>query len=111
MTTEFMDAAVDMLGVLTVILAMIIGVVLFLKYYRFQNFARTKTSHLRLVNMLPLAPKKSLALVEIQDRWLVLAVTQDAVTLITVLDRPGEGGGTADEPKSPIDESCSGAGC
>ncbi len=45
---------------------------------------------MRVLSSLSIAPKRSIALVEIRDEWLVVGVGTDSVTLLTRMDRPEE---------------------
>ena len=87
METDFGSALLKMLGSLILILGMIFGLFYFFKKAKGGTFAFTKNP-LRLVSLLNLGPRRSVALVEIDDQWLVLGVTSDQITLLDKRAKP-----------------------
>lgn len=77
---------------------MVLGLIVCLFYVfkkiRFGPAATAGLARMRLLSTLSLAPKRTVALVEIRDQWLVVGVGTDAVTLLTSMPRPED----ADRP-------------
>ncbi len=45
---------------------------------------------MRILSILNLAPKRSIALIEVLDQWMVVGIGTDNITLISKVDRPEE---------------------
>ena len=98
MGSELGMASLKMIGSLMIVLGLIIGLFYALKRLRFRAFQSGPTRQMRLITTLNLAPKRALALVELNDQWFIIGVGAESVRLITQMDRPpeGEAGGVAD---------------
>jgi flagellar protein FliO/FliZ len=94
-------SAVRTAGALLLILGVIFCLFYLLKRARFGGASAAGASRMRLLSSLSIAPKRSIALVEIRDEWLVVGVGTDSVTLLTRMDRP--------EEASPVEMSGGGA--
>ena len=70
------------------VLGLIVCLFYVLKKIRFGPTAAAGLSRMRLLSTLSLAPKRTVALVEVRDQWLVVGVGTDAVTLLTAMPRP-----------------------
>jgi flagellar protein FliO/FliZ len=81
------SAVMKMLGSLILILGLIFVFFYFLKKVKGGTFAFTK-SPLHLISVLNLAPRRSIALVEVNEQWLVLGVTPDRITVLDKMVKP-----------------------
>ena len=79
-----------MAGSLVLIIGLILIFVYLLKRYRIGPLSLNRSPVFRLLGSLNLAPKRSIALVEIHNQWLVLGVGTERVTLLSKMDRPIE---------------------
>lgn len=71
-----------------VILALILSVFYLLRRFRMNSFSQCNIPPMRLLGTLNIAPKRSIAMVEICDQWLVVAIGAEDINLLTKLDRP-----------------------
>ncbi len=98
MTGDLAASAVKTVGALLVVLGIIICLFYLIKRFRL-GAAGGRAPDMRLLGTLSLGPKRAVALVEVLDRWLVVGVGADTVTLLTSMERPEgapprtEGGG------------------
>jgi flagellar biosynthetic protein FliO len=92
--SELGMASLKMIGSLMIVLGLIIGLFYALKRLRFRTFQAGPTRQMRLITTLNLAPKRALALVELNDQWFIIGVGAESVRLITQMDRPPESEGT-----------------
>jgi flagellar protein FliO/FliZ len=90
MTGELETAAIRTLASLGLVVGLIVCLFYLLRRWRLGALGPNNQSAMRLIGTLSLAPRRSLALVEIADQWLVVGVGADQVTLITKLERPPE---------------------
>ena len=90
MEAEFAGAFMKMIGALLFVLGLILLLIYFLKKFRLKTFALAPDSRMHLIGTLSLAPKRSLALVEIMDQWILIGVGAENLTLISKLERPEE---------------------
>jgi flagellar protein FliO/FliZ len=90
LTSELGMASLKMIGSLMIVLGLILGLFYTLRRLRLRAFQSGPTRQMRLITTLNLAPKRALALVELNDRWLVIGVGAEGVRLITQMDRPPE---------------------
>ncbi len=95
METDLTLSALKTAGSLLIILGLIACLFYSLKRLRFGSAAGPGLSRMRVLTTLSLAPKRSIAIVEVLDEWLVVGVGTDSVTLLTRIDRP-EGLGAAE---------------
>ncbi|RPI70573.1 MAG: hypothetical protein EHM45_24705, partial [Desulfobacteraceae bacterium] len=61
------------------------------------TFACAKNS-LRLVGLLNLGPRRSVALIEVDEQWLILGVTADRITLLDKRTKPPRDPAAVREP-------------
>ncbi|MBN1106935.1 MAG: flagellar biosynthetic protein FliO [Deltaproteobacteria bacterium] len=90
MNADFADATVKMAGSLLLILGLIFCFFYLMRRFRFRSLSGGVHPRMRLVQLLNLAPKRALALVEVCDQWLVLGVGTESVQLVSKIDRPEE---------------------
>ena len=90
MTGELETAAIRTVASLGLVVGLIVGLFYVFRRWRFGALAANNQAAMRLVGTLSLAPRRSLALVEIDDQWLVVGVGADHVTFIAKLERPPE---------------------
>jgi flagellar biosynthetic protein FliO len=100
MIGDFGAASIKMVGSLILILGLIICLFYFLKKFRPNVFPLGKDPMMRLVGTLNLAPKRSLALVEICGQWLVVGIGTESVALVSKVDRPEATGEPYENPGS-----------
>jgi flagellar biosynthetic protein FliO len=86
--TDFTVNALKTAGSLLLILGLIVCLFYVLRRLRFGSATPLSLSRMRVLTTLSLAPKRSIAIVEILDEWLVVGVGTDSVTLLTRIDRP-----------------------
>ncbi|MFH1491512.1 MAG: flagellar biosynthetic protein FliO [Pseudomonadota bacterium] len=98
MAGDFGAASIKMVGSLMLILGLIIGLFYLLKRFRLNAFSMGKNPMMRHIGTLSLAPKRSLALVEICGQWLVVGIGADNITLISRVDAPSETGQFENHP-------------
>jgi flagellar protein FliO/FliZ len=85
-------ATLKMLGSLLLIVGIILCMFYLIKRSRFSPLSINRQSKMRVIGTLSLAPKRSIALVEVYNQWLILGVGTENVTLLSKVDRPhGEG--------------------
>jgi flagellar biosynthetic protein FliO len=91
-------ATLKMIGSLLIVLGLIFGFFYGLKQLRSRAFASGPARQMRLLTTLNLAPRRSLALVELDDQWFVIGVGAESVRLISQMQRPpaSEAAGVAD---------------
>lgn len=89
--SDFGSAAIRMIGSLILILGVIVCIFYLIKRVRLGALTMGKTARMRLVSTLSLAPKRSVALVEVGGRWLVLGVGAENVSLLSEFDEPPRG--------------------
>ena len=90
MTGELETAALRTVAALGLVVGLIVCLFYVFRRWRFGALAANNQAAMRLVGTLSLAPRRSLALVEIDDQWLVVGVGADHVTFIAKLERPPE---------------------
>lgn len=90
MEADLAASAVKTAGALILILGVIVCLFYLLKKARIGPASAGGLSRMRVLSSLSIAPKRSIALVEIRDEWLVVGVGTDSVTLLTRMDRPEE---------------------
>jgi flagellar biosynthetic protein FliO len=79
-----------MAGSLVLIIGLILVFVYLLKRYHIGPLSSNRSPVFKLLGTLSLAPKRSIALVEINKQWLVLGVGTERVNLLSKMDRPEE---------------------
>jgi flagellar biosynthetic protein FliO len=92
-----------MLGYLIVVILVILCVSYLLRRLRLGTYALRKSPQMRLLGMLSLAPKRSVALVDVCGEWLVLGVGVESVALLSKLEKVPDmerapSGDTGDSP-------------
>ncbi len=89
MSSELGTISLRMVGSLVAVLGLIL--LLFYAAKRLRLRSSSAGSHIpqmRLLGTLSLAPKRTLALVEFSDQWLIVGVGAESVSLISKMDRP-----------------------
>jgi flagellar biosynthetic protein FliO len=81
-------ATIKMLGALLLVLGIIIGLFYLAKRLRWGRLSFNRYPAMRMIGTLSLAPKRSVAMVEVCGQWLVLGVGSETVTLLCRLDNP-----------------------
>ena len=97
MEGDFMSALIKMAITFTLVVFLIVALLFLLKKYRLRSFSLKGLPEMRLISMLHLAPKRSIALVEVCGQWLLVGVGTENVALLTRLDPPPEAA-DAEEP-------------
>ena len=90
MTGELETAAIKTIVSLGLVVGLIVCLFYVLRRWRFGALSANNQRAMRLVSTLSLAPRRSLALVEIAEQWFVVGVGADHVTFIAKLERPPE---------------------
>jgi len=96
MTAEFGSLSLKMAGSLALVLGLIITLLYIVKRVRWSTLSYAGYPEMRLIGTLTLAPKRSIALIEICDQWLVVGIGTENVTLLSKFDPP-EGHSPADD--------------
>jgi flagellar biosynthetic protein FliO len=81
------EAWLKMLGTLLLVVGLIVFVFYVAKRLRLAPLPGGKEVRMRLLGTLHLAPKRSVALVEVSGEWLVLGVGTESISLLSKLDR------------------------
>jgi len=102
MGADVAASAVKTLGSLFLVLGLIVCLFYVIKRMRFGSPSASEAARMRLLGTLHLAPKRSVALVEVRDQWLVLGLGTESVTLLSSMTRP-------EEIERPNPENASGA--
>jgi flagellar biosynthetic protein FliO len=82
--------AIKTAGSLLLVLGLIICLFYFLKKMRFGSSSTPGAARLRLISSLSVAPKRSVALLELRDQWLVVGIGTESVTLLSQMNRPDD---------------------
>ena len=90
MDTNFLAASFKMVMILIVITGLIFALIYMLRKFRLQTLALKKIPEIRLISTLNLNYKRSIALVEVCDQWLVVGVGGQNVNLLAKLERAPE---------------------
>lgn len=90
-----MDTDFNMLSFKLAIFLMVIFALMILFYFIIRRvkggtFAMGKYSVMKNLATLHLAPKRSLALVEVCDQWLLVGVGTENISLISKIDKPSD---------------------
>jgi flagellar biosynthetic protein FliO len=96
--TDFNMLSFKLAIFLLVIFALMILFFFIIKRMKGGSFSMGKYPVIRNVATLPLAPKKSLTLVEVCDQWLLVGVGTENISLISRIDKPSD----ASQPESNI---------
>lgn len=97
LASDFGTAALKASGSLLLVVGLIICLFFLVRRFRFGGLPYNGHPRMRLLGKLHLAPKRAIALVEVEDQWLVLGVGTESVTLISTLAPPPDSGG----PRQP----------
>jgi len=81
-------ATLKMLGALLLVLGIIIGLFYLAKRLRWGGMPLNRYPAMRMIGTLTLAPKRSVAMVEVCGQWLVLGVGSETVNLLCKLEEP-----------------------
>lgn len=88
MSADFGMASIKMLGSLIIVLGLIIGLFVLLTRLRVNSLSVSRFPNMRVIRNLNLGPKRSVALIEICDQWLLLGIGTESVNLIKEIPRP-----------------------
>ena len=94
---DFLGQAVKTLVLLVVFSILVFAVVLLLKRFRGVTLSTRTVTEARIVSTLPLPLRKSVVIVEVKDRLLVLGVGTETVTLLEKIEAPPITQPTGDE--------------
>jgi len=81
-------ASLKMGAALLLVIGVIFGLYYLSKKIRDSRFSLNKYSTMRVIGSLSLAPKRSIALVEVCGEWLVLGVGTESITLLRRIEDP-----------------------
>lgn len=81
-------ASLKMGAALLLVIGVIFGLYYLSKRIRDSRFSLNKYSTMRVIGSLSLAPKRSIALVEVCGEWLVLGIGMESVTLLRRIEAP-----------------------
>ena len=100
-TADMTAATFKMLASLALIIGVIIVVFYLLKRLRSFSTVSQGGPSMRIVSSLPIAPKRSVTVVEVGDKWLVLGVGTDNINLLSTMEPAGEAPGKNHSPGRP----------
>ena len=88
MDSGFYSDFLKMIGILILCVGAIFALLYLIRRFqsRYMNFGGYP--QIRLIHSVTVAPKRSVVIVEIADKWLVLGVGSESVTLLKELDPP-----------------------
>ncbi len=81
-------ASLKMGAALFIVIGMILGLYYLSRKLRDGRFVNRKASSMRVIGSLSLAPKRSVALVEVCGEWLVLGIGTESITLLRRFENP-----------------------
>lgn len=88
---SFVKALVKGLGALFIILALIYGFVWILRFFmNKKSFGNPTSDQIRVLSTTYIAPKKSVALLQVYEKAILIGVSEDSMTTLTELDEEGE---------------------
>lgn len=90
MSADFGIASIKMVGSLIIVLALLIGLFILLSRLHLHPLSGKGFPSMRVLGNLNLGPKRSIALVEICDQWLIVGIGAESVTLLKEIPRPPE---------------------
>lgn len=81
-------ASLKMGAALFIVIGMILGLYYLSRKLRDGRFLLRKSSGMRVIGSLSVAPKRSVALVEVCGEWLVLGIGTESITLLSRFENP-----------------------
>lgn len=88
---SFVRALVKGLGALILILALIYGFVWILRFFmNKKSFGNPTSDQIRVLSTTYIAPKKSVALLQVYEKAILIGVSENSMTTLTELDEEGE---------------------
>lgn len=81
-------ASLKMGAALLLVIGVIFGLYYLSRKIRDGRFSLNRYSAMRVIGSLSLAPKRSIALVEVCDEWLVLGIGTESITLLRRIEDP-----------------------
>jgi len=81
-------ASLKMAAALFIVIGMILGLYYLSKKLRDGRFLLKRSPSMRVIGSLSLAPKRSVALVEVCGEWLVLGIGTESITLLRRFEEP-----------------------
>jgi flagellar protein FliO/FliZ len=81
-------ASLKMAAALFIVIGMILGLYYLSKKLRDGRFLLKRSPSMRVIGSLSLAPKRSVALVEVCGEWLVLGIGAESITLLRRFEEP-----------------------
>ena len=97
MDSGFYSDFVKMIGILILCIGAIFALLFLLRRLQSRYLYVGGTPQVRLIHSITIAPKRSVAIVEIAGKWLVLGVGSESVRLLKEMDPPEE---QTDPPES-----------
>ncbi|RLB42916.1 MAG: flagellar biosynthetic protein FliO [Deltaproteobacteria bacterium] len=89
-TSDMTMATIKMLASLLLIIGLIIVVFYILKRFRGLPKLKQEGPSMRIAGSLAIAPKRSVTVVEVDDKWLVLGVGTESINLLYMTDSKSE---------------------
>lgn len=87
---NFTELVLQSLVFLGFIILLIYGIVYFLKKVVYKNHNQQSSHAFEILSITPLIPKKSLCVVKMVDRILVLGLTETGISPVTQIDNPDQ---------------------
>lgn len=76
-------------GILFIILGLLFGFIFIIKRFRPGLITSLRGEHgMRLVGSLRLGTRHSIAILEVQDKWLIIGIAPESMSLIHTMDKP-----------------------
>lgn len=98
METDFNMLSLKLAIFLLVMFALMIVFFFIIKRVKGGSFAMGKYPVMKNIATLSLGPKRSLALIEVCDQWLLVGVGSESISLISQIDKPSDEGQFANNP-------------
>ena len=84
----FIEAMVRGIGALLLIMVLIYGSVWLLRYFMGRkSFGNTTSEQIRVVSTTYIAPKKSVALIQVYDKAVLIGITENSMNMLTELSK------------------------
>ncbi len=81
-TADMTTAAIKMIGSLLFIVGLILFIFYVLRKVKLRGFPLSKSTPMKVIGTLNIAPRKSVTMIEVCGQWLVLGVGAESITLL-----------------------------
>jgi len=88
MSSELVPLLLRVGGVLILICGLILGLISLVRRLRPGLIPFSRTLEMRLVGMMKLGTRHTIAVVEIQDQWLIIGISPENISLLHTMKKP-----------------------